>query len=184
MLDTSTAKTKFPAFIVTLGIFTYIRRLAYALSTGYPIALSDPLFKSSRYGTVFATLMPVFIVAFVYVNAFFYFGYTMFDRHIYAVGGVEEASSPNGGVLVGRVYSSGHPTAGIGFGLDAIATVTLGGTSFTGGVGKIQGTIIGAVIIGGLNNDLTLLVVDYYRQLVIKGAVIILTVPLDRLRSK
>ncbi|GAB1810224.1 ABC transporter permease [Priestia megaterium] len=148
MLDTSTAKTKFPAFIVTLGIFTYIRRLAYALSTGYPIALSDPLFKSSRYGTVFATLMPIFIVASVYVNAFFYFGYTMFDRHIYAVGGVEEAVSP------------------------------------TGGVGKIQGTIIGALIIGGLNNDLTLLVVDYYRQLVIKGAVIILTVPLDRLRSK
>ncbi|MGG1369060.1 hypothetical protein ABE322_25215 [Priestia megaterium] len=144
MLDTSTTKTKFPAFIVTLGIFTYIRRLAYALSTGYPIVLADPLFKSSRYGTVFVTLMPVFIMASVYVSA----SYTVFNRYIYAIGGVEEASSP------------------------------------TGGVGKIQGTIIGALIIGGLNNDLTLLVVDYYRQLVIKGAVIILTVPLDRLRSK
>ncbi|MDC0704775.1 MULTISPECIES: hypothetical protein [Priestia] len=98
MLDTSTAKTKFPAFIVTLGIFTYIRRLAYALSTGYPIALSDPLFKSSRYDTVFVTLMPVFIVASVYVSASFSFGYTMFNRYIYAIGGVEEASSPTGGV--------------------------------------------------------------------------------------
>jgi len=178
LLDTSTAKTKFPAFIVTLGIFTYIRRLAYALSTGYPIALLDPLFKSFRYGTVLATPMPVFIVASVYVNAFFNFEYTMFGRHIYAIGGVEEASSPTGirvganlikvymisgllsrltgGILVGRLYSSGHPTAGIGFELDAIATVTLGGTSFTGGVGKIQRTIIGALIIGGLNNDLTL----------------------------
>jgi len=79
LLDTSTAKKKFPAFIVTLGIFTYIRRLAYALSTGYPIALSDPLFKSFRYGTVFATFMPVFIVAPVYVSASLNFEYPMFD---------------------------------------------------------------------------------------------------------
>ncbi|MDM8151180.1 ABC transporter permease [Priestia megaterium] len=91
-----TAKAKLPTFIVTLGISTYIRGMAYVLSTGYPIALSDPLFKSFRSGTVFATPMPVFIVASTYVNAFLPFGYTMFDRHIYAIGGIEEASSPTG----------------------------------------------------------------------------------------
>ncbi|MFD0769389.1 ABC transporter permease [Bacillus sp. CGMCC 1.60114] len=200
-----TAKVKLPAFIVTLGSFTYIRGLAYVVSAGYPIVLTDPLFKFFGSGTVLAIPTPIFIMAFIYVITFFILKYTMFGRHVYAIGGNEEAASLTGikvganlikvymisgllsglagVVLAGRLYS-GQPTAGVGFELDAIAAVILGGTSFTGGVGKIQGTIIGALIMGVLSNGLTLLDVSYYWQLVIKGAVIILAVLLDRLRTK
>ncbi len=200
-----TAKTKLPAFIVTLGSFTYIRGIAYVLSAGYPIVLTDPLFKFFGSGTVLAIPTPVFIMVLVYAIAFFVLKYTMFGRHVYAIGGNEEAASLTGikvaanlikvymisgllsglagVVLAGRLYS-GQPTAGVGFELDAIAAVILGGTSFTGGVGTIQGTIIGALIMGVLSNGLTLLDVSYYWQLVIKGGVIILAVLLDRLRTK
>lgn len=124
----------------------------------------------------------------------------MFGRHVYAIGGNEEAASLTGikevanlikvyiiigllsglagVVFVGRLYS-GQPTAGIGFDPDAITAFILGGTSFTRGVGEIQGTIIGALIMGVLSNDLTLLDVSYYWQLVIKGVVIILAVLLE-----
>lgn len=200
-----TAKAKLPAFIVTLGSFTYIRGIAYVLSAGYPIVLTDPLFKFFGSGTVLAIPTPVFIMALVYVIAFFILKYTMFGRHVYAIGGNEEAASLTGikveatlikvyiisgllaglagVVLAGRLYS-GQPTAGVGFELDAIAAVILGGTSFAGGIGTIQGTIIGALIMGVLSNGLTLMDVNYYWQLVIKGGVIILAVLLDRLRSK
>ena len=200
-----TAKVKLPAFIVTLGSFTYIRGLAYVISAGYPIVLTDPLFKFFGAGGIVGIPTPIFIMAFIYVITFFVLKYTMFGRHVYAIGGNEEAASLTGikvgatlikvyvisgllsglagVVLAGRLYS-GQPTAGVGFELDAIAAVILGGTSFTGGVGKIQGTIIGALIMGVLSNGLTLLDVSYYWQLVIKGAVIILAVLLDRLRSK
>ncbi|MFP3125907.1 ribose ABC transporter permease [Ectobacillus funiculus] len=200
-----TAKVKLPAFIVTLGSFTYIRGLAYVVSAGYPIVLTDPLFKFFGAGDIVGIPTPIFIMAFIYVITFFILKYTMFGRHVYAIGGNEEAASLTGikvgatlikvyvisgllsglagVVLAGRLYS-GQPTAGVGFELDAIAAVILGGTSFTGGVGTIRGTIIGALIMGVLSNGLTLLNVSYYWQLVIKGAVIILAVLLDRLRTK
>jgi len=200
-----TAKVKLPAFIVTLGSFTYIRGLAYVISAGYPIVLTDPLFKFFGAGGIVGIPTPIFIMAFIYVITFFVLKYTMFGRHVYAIGGNEEAASLTGikvgatlikvyvisgllsglagVVLAGRLYS-GQPTAGVGFELDAIAAVILGGTSFTGGVGTIRGTIIGALIMGVLSNGLTLLNVSYYWQLVIKGAVIILAVLLDRLRTK
>ncbi|MFB9758338.1 ABC transporter permease [Ectobacillus funiculus] len=200
-----TAKVKLPAFIVTLGSFTYIRGLAYVISAGYPIVLTDPIFKFFGAGDIVGIPTPIFIMAFIYVITFFILKYTMFGRHVYAIGGNEEAASLTGikvgatlikvyvisgllsglagVVLAGRLYS-GQPTAGVGFELDAIAAVILGGTSFTGGVGTIRGTIIGALIMGVLSNGLTLLNVSYYWQLVIKGAVIILAVLLDRLRTK
>lgn len=91
-----TAKTKLPAFIVTLGSFTYIRGIAYVLSAGYPIVLTDPLFKFFGSGTVLAIPTPVFIMALVYAIAFFVLKYTMFGRHVYAIGGNEEAASLTG----------------------------------------------------------------------------------------
>jgi ribose transport system permease protein len=200
-----TAKVKLPAFIVTLGSFTYVRGLAYVISGGYPIVLTDPVFKFFGAGDIVGIPTPIFIMALIYIITFFVLKYTMFGRHVYAIGGNEEAASLTGikvgatlikvyvisgllsglagVVLAGRLYS-GQPTAGNGFELDAIAAVILGGTSFTGGVGTIRGTIIGALIMGVLSNGLTLLNVSYYWQLVIKGAVIILAVLLDRLRTK
>lgn len=198
-----TAKTKLPSFIVTLGSFTYVRGLAYVLSGGYPIVLNSGLFKFMGAGTILSIPTPIYIMIAVYAVMFLVLKYTMFGRHVYAIGGNEEAarltgikvertlvhvyaisgllSGLAGIVLAGRLFS-GQPTAGVGYELDAIAAVVLGGTSLTGGTGRVQATIIGVLIMGVISNGLTLLDVSYYWQLVVKGAVILIAVLLDRLR--
>ncbi|WP_426452575.1 ABC transporter permease [Paenibacillus sp. S-38] len=198
-----TAKTKLPSFIVTLGSFTYLRGIAYVISGGFPIVLSSGFFKFFGSGTILAIPTPIYIMLIVYIVMFIILKYTMFGRHVFAIGGNEEAarltgikventlikvyaisgllSGLAGVVLAGRLFS-GQPTAGIGYELDAIAAVVLGGTSLTGGVGRVQSTIIGVLIMGVIGNGLTLLDVSYYWQLVVKGAVIVAAVLLDRLR--
>jgi ribose transport system permease protein len=130
---------------------------------------------------------------------------TVLGVHVYAVGGNALAArltgipvamvlifvygvsgflSGLGGVMsASRLYSA-QGQLGIGYELDAIAAVILGGTSFSGGIGTVFGTLIGALIIAVLNNGLTLMNVSFYWQLVIKGAVIILAVMLDKLRTR
>ncbi|GLI04857.1 ribose ABC transporter permease [Paenibacillus tyrfis] len=200
-----TAAVKLPPFIVTLGSMTYVRGLAYVISGGYPIVLQDVTFKYLGAGYFLKIPTPIYIMALVYVVMYFILKYTMFGRHIYAIGGNQEAArltgikvektlihvysisgflaGAAGVVMAGRLFS-GQPMVGVGMELDAIAAVILGGTSFVGGFGRIQGTIIGVLTMGVLTNGLTLLNVDYYWQLVVKGAVIVVAVLLDRLRSR
>ncbi|WP_373229348.1 ABC transporter permease [Cohnella sp.] len=200
-----TAVPKLPSFIVTLGSMTYIRGLALVISGGYPLVVSDSTFKFLGAGNILGIPTPIYIMTLVYVIIFFILKYTMFGRHVFAIGGNEEAARLTGikvertlikvyaisgllagiagVVLAGRLFS-GQPTAGIEYELHAIAAVILGGTSFVGGFGRIQGTIIGVFIIAVLNNGLTLLNVDSYWQKVVTGAVIVAAVLLDRLRSK
>lgn len=200
-----TAKAKLPAFIVTLGAFTYLRGLAYVISGGYPIMLESETFKFLGSGSIAGIPVPIYVMAIVYIFAFFVLRYTVFGRNVYAIGGNQEAahlsgikvsnhlvvvyaisgllSGIGGLVMAGRLYS-GQPTAGQGFELDAIAAVILGGTRLTGGLGTIQGTLIGALIMGVLSNGLTLMDVGYYWQLVVKGAVIVLAVLLDQVRRR
>jgi ribose transport system permease protein len=130
---------------------------------------------------------------------------TVLGVQIYAVGGNERAARLTGikvnrvllfvygisGLLAGlagimsasRLYSASG-VLGQGYELDAIASVILGGTSFTGGIGTIGGTLLGALIIAILNNGLTLLNLSYFWQLVVKGLVIILAVTIDRIRRR
>jgi ribose transport system permease protein len=200
-----TAVPKLPSFIVTLGSMTYIRGLALVISGGYPMVLTDSTFKFIGAGEILGVPTPIYITLLVYVIMFFVLKYTMFGRHVYAIGGNEEASRLTGikvertlikvysisglfagivgVILAGRLFS-GQPTAGNMAELDAIAAVILGGTSFVGGFGRIQGTIIGVLIIAVLKNGLTLLNVHFYWQSVVVGLVIIAAVLLDRLRSK
>jgi len=200
-----TAKTKLPSFIVTLGSMTYLRGIAYVISGGAPIVLTSSTFKFFGAGQILGIPTPVYIMLLVYFVMFIVLKYTMFGRHVYAIGGNEEAARLTGikvernllqvygisglmaglagVVLAARLYS-GQPNAGIAIELDAIAGVILGGTSFTGGVGRIQMTIIGVLIMGFIGNGLTLLDVGYYWQQIVKGLVIVLAVLLDRLQMQ
>ncbi|MEH7098437.1 ABC transporter permease [Neobacillus vireti] len=200
-----TAVPKLPAFIVTLGSMTYLRGLAYVITGGYPVVLASKQFKFIGAGEILGIPTPIYVMAIVYIIMIIVLKYTMFGRHVYAIGGNEEAAhltgikvtrtlinvysisgllaGVSGVVMAGRLFS-GQPMVGIGFELDAIAAVVLGGTSFVGGRGRIQGTIIGVLIVAVLTNGMTLLNVDFYWQQVVKGIVIVIAVLLDRLRSR
>lgn len=198
-----TAVPKLPSFVVTLGSMTYLRGLAYVISGGYPIALENDLFKFLGSGYILGIPTPIYIMLVIFGIMYFLLNYTMFGRHVYAIGGNEEAARLTGIkverslirvyaisgllagiagiVMAGRLFSA-QPTGGTGYELDAIAAVVLGGTSFVGGFGRIQGTLIGVLIIGVLTNGLVLLNVDFYWQMIVKGAVIVAAVLLDRIR--
>jgi len=145
--------------------------------------------------------MPVWVAALVVVFFAFYMKKTRTGRYMYAIGGNEKASLLSGinvnkvlllvytlagvlsavaGLLVTARLDSAQPNAGSGYELDAIAAVVIGGTSMSGGKGSIAGTVVGALIIGVLNNGLVLLNVSPFWQQVIKGFVIIGAVVLDK----
>lgn len=194
-----------PPFIVTLGTYTAIRGAAYLAAGGTTVINSNIDFAWMGNG-YFGPIPWLVIIALltIAVSAFILHG-TVLGVHVYAVGGNPQAARLTGipvslvlifvygvsGLLSGlggamsasRLYSA-QGQLGIGYELDAIAAVILGGTSFSGGIGNVFGTLVGALIIAVLNNGLTLLNVSFYWQLVIKGAVIVLAVSLDKLRTR
>jgi ribose transport system permease protein len=198
------SRFKLSPFIVTLGALTYLRGVAYVTTGAYPLIKSDLGFAFLGEGSVGFLPWPVIIAVIVFFIGYIVLKRTVFGRRIYAIGGNEQAARLSGipvdraliwvytisGVcagIAGIIFSarllSAQPTGGDGYELDAIAAVILGGTSFTGGVGSILGTAIGALIIGVLNNGLVLMNVPFFYQLIIKGAVIIAAILLDRIRS-
>lgn len=198
-----TSVTKLPAIIVTLGSMTYLRGVAYVVTGGYPLMVTSSLFKGVGTGYLGPIPIPVIIMIAVFILAHIVLKYTVFGRNIYMIGGNEEAARLTGikvtsrltwvytisgicsgvaGVILAARLFSGQPNAGMGYELDAIAAVVLGGTSLVGGVGKIVGSLFGALFMGILVNGLTLLDVPYYWQLIIKGIVIVLAIYVDRLR--
>jgi ribose transport system permease protein len=100
---------------------------------------------------------------------------------VYVVSGLFSALA--GVILASRMYS-GQPTAGIGYEADAVAAAVLGGTSFTGGIGTIGGTVIGALVIGVLSNGLNLMKISSYVQMIVKGLVIIFAISFDTIKQK
>jgi ribose transport system permease protein len=194
-----------PPFIVTLGTYTAIRGAAYLAAGGTTVINSKIGFSWIGNGYVGPVPWLVIIALLtIAISAFILHG-TVLGVHVYAVGGNPQAARLTGipvplvlifaygvsGLLSGlggvmsasRLYSA-QGQLGIGYELDAIAAVILGGTSFSGGIGTVFGTLIGALIIAVLNNGLTLMNVSFYWQLVIKGAVIVLAVTLDKLRTR
>lgn len=198
-----TSVTKLPAIIVTLGSMTYLRGVAYVVTGGHPLVVESSIFKSIGTGYIGPIPVPVIIMVLVFGLAHMILKYTIFGRNIYMIGGNQEAARLTGikvtsrltwvytisgicagiagVILAGRLFS-GQPNAGQGYELDAIAAVVLGGTSLTGGVGVIIGSLFGALFMGVLSNGLTLLNVPYYWQLIIKGLVIVLAIYIDRVR--
>jgi len=190
-----------PPFVATLAMLSIARGLAYLWTGGLPITGLDPAFDALGSGFVLGLPVPVWIVAILTILATWLTTQTPFGRHLYAVGGSERAAYLTGlsvrkikvsvyvlagalsalaGVLVTARLDSAQPNAGLGYELDGIAAVVIGGTSLSGGQGSVWGTVLGCLIIGVLNNGLALLDVSPFWQQVIKGVVIILAVVLDR----
>jgi len=197
------AKGRVAPFIATLGMMTLLRGVALVLSNGSPISSFSSNFFAMLGGGYVARLIPVPVVLMLAMFAVFWFVLTrtVFGRHVYATGGNAEAAKLSGvntnrvqllaytvsgamaalaGVILTSRLDSAQPTAGAGYELDAITAVVLGGTSLAGGRGWIFGTLVGALLIGVLNNGLNLMGVSAFYQQVVKGSVILLAVLLDR----
>ncbi len=191
-------------FIVTLGMMTVARGLALILSGGRPVAnMSSEL--TALAGDFFGVPIPVLCFTGVALAAWFFLRDFRLGRHIYAVGGNENAARAAGvpvervklfayglcglltglaGVVLAARITTGQPNAGQAYELDAIAAVVIGGTSLAGGVGTIAGTLLGVLLIGVINNGLDLLGVSSYYQAVIKGVIIVGAVWLDRRQAR
>ena len=191
-------------FIVTLGMMTVARGLALIVSGGRPVAnMSDEL--TALAGDFLAIPIPVLCFAGVALVAWFFLRNFRLGRHIYAVGGNENAARAAGvpvervklfayglcglltglaGVVLAARITTGQPNAGQAYELDAIAAVVIGGTSLAGGVGTITGTLLGVLLIGVINNGLDLQGVSSYYQAVIKGVIIVGAVWLDRRQAR
>lgn len=197
------AKGKVAPFIATLATMTIYRGLTLVYTEGKPISgLGDSLsFQLLGKGYFLGIPVPIVTMILAFAILYFILKKTTFGRRVYAVGGNEEASKLSGintdrikiyvysltgalaalaALILTSRLNSAQPTAGNMFELDAIAAVVLGGTSLTGGRGWIVGTVIGALIIGVLNNGLNLIGVSSFFQQVVKGLVILVAVLLDR----
>ncbi|NNV01622.1 ABC transporter permease [Brevibacillus sp. MCWH] len=199
------AKGKIAPFIVTLGMMTGARGAALLFSDGRPIGNMSDSFKFIGQGAVFGIPLPIIIFALVGLVSYLLLTKTKFGKYVYAMGGNEQAariagipvdrykimiyayagllSSIAGIILTSRI-ASGQPTAGVMYELDAIAAAVIGGTSLSGGIGTIGGTIIGALIIGVMNNGLDLLNVSSYWQQILKGGIIVTAVFLDARKNR
>jgi ribose/xylose/arabinose/galactoside ABC-type transport system permease subunit len=192
-----------PSFIATLGMMTAARGMALVVSDGRPVSNLSPEF--TRLGGDLGVLpIPVIILAATAALAWVLLNHFRLGRHIYAVGGNPEAARAAGirvggvgmfvytacgalagvaGLVLAARITTGQPNAGVGYELDAIAAVVIGGTSLSGGVGRIGGTILGVVLVGIINNGLDLMNVSSYYQAIVKGVIIIGAVWLDRNRQ-
>lgn len=190
-------------FIATLATMTIFRGLTLVVTDGNPITnLGDSyMFQLFGKGYFFGIPVPAVTMIIVFIILAIILQKTTFGRHTYAIGGNEVASKISGikvnrvkiliygisglmsalaGAILTSRLNSAQPTAGTSYELDAIAAVVLGGTSLTGGKGRIVGTLIGVLIIGVLNNGLNLLGVSSFYQQVVKGIVILIAVLIDR----
>ncbi|HEM8131508.1 TPA: ribose ABC transporter permease [Providencia stuartii] len=198
------AKGKVQAFIATLVMMLLLRGVTRVYTDGSPIntGFSDnaDLFGWFGIGRPFGIPTPVWLMIIVFAAAWYLLHHTRLGRYIYALGG-NEAATRLSGINVDRIkiivyalcgllaalasvievarLSSAQPMAGNGYELDAIAAVVLGGTSLAGGKGRIVGTLIGALILGFLNNGLNLLGISSNYQMIVKAVVILLAVLVD-----
>lgn len=188
-----TAYGKMPPIIVTLGAMIIAKGLALIYTGGYPIAGLPDSFAFWGREYIFGIQVPIVLMALLYIIFYIVLNHMPFGRYVYSLGGNEEAARLSGlrvnyyklmvyvisgftagfaGLIFTSRVMSGQPNAGVGFELDAIAAVVLGGASIAGGRGMIIGTLIGAMMLGVLNNGLNLLGISPYVQYLVKGLII------------
>jgi len=201
------ATTVIPPFIITLATLNIGRGAAYVLTDGQPVRVMSDAFNFIGSGYIGGVLpTPVLYSIIFVILCYLIMNKTKMGRYIYAVGGNPEAARFSGinirrvkffaytfsgfmagfaGIVLASRMFSGQPTAGVAAELDAIAAaVVLGGTSMTGGYGRIGGTVIGALIIGVLSNGLNLIGVSSFWQYIVKGIVILIAVYADVFKRK
>lgn len=196
---------RLPPFVATLGMLSIARGLTMLWTGGFPITGLGESFGHLGTGALLGMPMPVWIMLTLTGVFMVVTQRTRFGRHLYAVGGNERAARLTGlnvgaiklavytlagalagvaGLIVTARLDSAQPNAGLGYELDSIAAVVIGGTSLSGGRGSVGGTVLGCLIIGVLNNGLFLLNVSPFWQQVIKGAVILLAVAIDKANAR
>lgn len=202
------SKIKLEPFIVTLATMTMFRGLTLISSDGIPamrVTSNAPILNFLSQGTILGFPFPTIMLLIFFFILMVLIQKTVFGRGVYAIGGNEEVArlssvatnkvktsvyvisgvmSAFAGVIMTSRLSSAQPTAGTTFELDAIAAVVIGGTSLSGGKGRILGTLIGALIIGVINNGLNIMGVSAFWQQFIKGLIILIAVILDRKSNK
>ena len=198
-------KTGIAPFVVTLSVQQIFRGFAMLLANGAPIRIRDQGFINIGTTYIGPVAFPVIYMIIIMALCYVVLNKTQSGRHIYALGGNKTAARFAGirtqrievmvyalsgflagiaGIVLAARMTAGVPATGDGYECDAIAAVVLGGASFTGGIGTIGGTLIGAIIIGVLNNGLNMLNVASFWQYVAKGVVILLAVMVDVLRKQ
>lgn len=194
----------FQPFIATLSTMTIGRGFALAYSDGKPYTIRDAHFISIGQGSVLGIPVPIILLVLVCLLGLVILNMTTFGRYVFALGGNKSAAKLSGvrtkkmemmvyvlssvcacvvGMILAARISSGQPTAGESYEMDAIAATAIGGTSMSGGVGSLSGTILGFVIIGLLSNSMNLMNINSFYQQIVKGLLIIAAVFLD-MKSK
>jgi len=198
------ARINVPPFVTTLGMLSMARGLTLIYSDGRPTANLSAAFRWIGSGNIFGLPLPVIIFFAVFIIGWVTLTKTTFGRYVYAVGGNEKAARTSGistrtiiaatyvisgllaglgGLVLAARTTAALPQAGIGYELDAIAAVVIGGTSLSGGRGSLVGTLFGALIIGTINNGMDLMGVSSYYQQLLKGGIIIIAVIADQIRK-
>lgn len=196
---------KIPAFIMTLATTTIARGTVLLITGGIPVTGMNDSFLYIGQGMLFKNLVipipfSVLLMVVLVIISWIILSKTSFGRHVYAVGGNENAAIASGinsksviikafildgifiaiaGIVFASRMNSGQPGAGVGYEFSAITAVIVGGTSLAGGVGTIPGTVIGALIVGIINNIQTLLGVHTYWQQIVQGLIILMAVIID-----
>ncbi len=197
-------RLKIPPFVATLGMLSIARGMTMLWTKGFPITGLGDGFAVLGTKSWLGIPAPVWIAGSLIVVFTIITKKTRFGRHIYAIGGNETTARFSGlnvnrikvlvytlagalsavaGLILTSRLDSAQPNAGTGYELDSIAAVVIGGTSLSGGRGSVWGTVIGCLIIGVLNSGLVLLDVSPFWQQVVKGAVILVAVAIDRRRE-
>lgn len=191
-----------PPLIVTLGMMTTLRGVAFIITGGLPVYGFGKEITVLGKGELFGVIpVPVIIMVIVFILGYLFLEKTKYGRYIYGVGGNEEATRLSGinvktikyivyaisgflaalaGVVLLARINSGQPKAGEGYEMDVITAVVLGGVSISGGEGKIGFVIVGVLIMGVLTNGMILVNVQEYVQWVIKGLTLIAAVSFDK----
>ncbi len=194
-----------PPFIATLGMMSVARGFALIVSKGRPITGFTRAFEFLGGGSLLGLPFPIFILAFVYLVGYVILHMTKFGTYIYALGSSQTAAEVSGvnvkrtktliymfsGLFTGMAAIvlasrtlSGQPGVGVGWELHAITAAIIGGASFSGGIGTVFGTLVGALIMGVLTTGMTMLQIDPAFQMVVRGAVIALAVLLDERKHR